>query len=50
MPKPKHGGPRKVYPKYLVCIWCREQDHKKCPGCDCSQVKHELELVLKEAA
>lgn len=50
MPMPKNGQPRKVYPKYLVCKWCRDLDHAKCPGCDCSQVKHDLDLVIKEAA
>jgi hypothetical protein len=50
MPQPKDGGPRKWYPKFLVCKWCREHDHKRCPGCDCSQVKHQIELVLEEAA
>ena len=50
MPQPKDGGPRKMYPKNLVCIYCRRDEHSKCPGCDCSQVKHQIELVLEDAA
>lgn len=37
--------PKKVVYAPLVCIYCRSNDHKKCPGCDCSQVKHVLEDV-----
>jgi len=50
MPMPKDGQPRRVYPKYLVCKWCKGSEHGKCPGCDCSQVHHDLALVIKEAA
>ena len=50
MPQPKNGEARKWYPRNMVCIWCRGHLHEKCPGCDCSQVKHELDLVLEEEA